>query len=147
MQEIDPVLIIATMLLVAAALGATAMTAPKNRAAFVYAQLVLMAGVYVGFAVAHIDGAAVLAKGNWSALVTESVLAIGFMLAGLAALQSSRPWLLGVLILIHGAVDLLHLTFEAAHSPDWYAFLCLIYDALVGAAAVWLLSGENEGVA
>ncbi len=144
MQTITPVLIGVTILFAGAVIGATAMTAREKRGGFVYAQLVLMVGVYVGFAITRLDAATVITRGDWTALLVESVLALGFVFAGLVALRSERPWTLGALILSHGVVDLLHLSFDASHSPAWYAFICLIYDALVGAAAVWLLSDDKN---
>ena len=70
--------------------------------------------------------------------------ALLFLLLGLAVLQSGRVWLLGVLILAHGGVDLLHLLMKSETSPAWYAFLCAIYDAIVGVGAIWLLSAPKK---
>ena len=32
----------------------------------------------------------------------------------------------------------------AEHSPAWYAFVCALYDAIIGAAAAWLLSAPKK---
>lgn len=140
MTEFTPIMIGATLLLAGGAVGVMSVLSPKARAVFVYAQLVLMAGIYVGFAIASLDAADIIRRSDWSALLLESIVALGFVFAGLAALQSSRPWLLGVLILAHGVVDLAHLVFGGALSPNWYAFVCILYDGIVGLAAIWLLS-------
>ena len=143
MAEFSPVMIGFTVLLAGAAIGATAMLSPKNRGVFVYAQLVLMSGVYVGLAIASLDATDIALRADWSALMLESLIAIGFIIAGLGVLTSSKPWLLGALILLHGGVDLAHLLFGFDHGPAWYAFMCIIYDAIVGVAAIWLLSERS----
>ena len=144
MDGLNPIWLAAAALLAGGAIGAMAVLSPKGRPAFVYAQLVLMAGIYVGFAISNLDAAEFVTRAQWSALVVESFIAIGFLLGGLALLQSSRPWLLGAMIIAHGGVDLAHLLIGADHSPDWYEFLCIIYDAVVGVAAIWLLSDLNS---
>ncbi len=144
MTGLNPIMIGATIALAAAAIGVTAVLSPKTRAAFVYAILVMMAGIYVGLAIAHVDGMSFVTRAGWSVLMVESFIALGLMLAGLGVLGSSRPWLLGALILLHGGIDLIHLLMKAAHSPDWYAFLCIIFDAMVGVAAIWLLSAPKD---
>ncbi len=135
-----PILIGASVLLAAAAIGVMAMLSPVRRAAFAYAQLMVMAGIYVGFAIAGLEAADFVGRPQLSAVLVESMIALGFVFAGLGVFASNRTWLLGVLILAHGGVDLLHLLLDVGYSPDWYAFACLIYDALVGVGAIWLLS-------
>ncbi|GJL90793.1 hypothetical protein [Hyphococcus sp.] len=139
-----PILILATILLAGAALGVTAAMPAKERASFVYAQLVLMAGIYVGFAIIGLEPVETANKAKWSALLIEGVAAIVFMLAGHSVLSSNRAWLLGALILVHGAVDLAHLLTSRTYSPDWYEFSCAIYDAIVGVGAIWLLTPNSE---
>ena len=143
MPEFSPVMIGVAILVAGAAIGVTALLSPKSRAAFVYAQLVLMSGIYVGLAIASLDAAEIVQRSNWSALMLESLIAIGFVTVGLGVLTSSKPWLLGALILLHGVVDLGHLLFGFAHGPAWYAFMCVIYDGMVGVAAIWLLSERS----
>ncbi len=143
MDGLNPIWFAAALLLASGVVGAMVVLSPKSRPAFVYAQLVLMAGIYIGFAISYLDAADFVTRAHWSALVVESFIAIGFLLGGLALLQSSRPWLLGAMILAHGGVDLVHLLIGAGHSPDWYEFLCILYDAIVGVAAIWLLSDSG----
>lgn len=137
-----PLMIGIAILLAGAAIGVTTILSPKARATFVYAQLVLMVGIYAGFAIASLDGADIIRRADWSALLIDALIALGFVFAGLAALQSSRPWLLGALILAHGSIDLAHLLLGSAHVPAWYAFVCILYDGIVGVAAIWLLSNK-----
>ncbi len=140
MTGLNPILIGAAVLLAGGAIGVLAVLSPKTRPAFVYAQLVLMVGIYVGFAISSLDAADYIKRSDWSMLIIESFTALAFLLGGLAVLHSSRAWLLGVMILAHGGVDLVHLLIGADYSPDWYEFLCIVYDAVVGFAAIWLLS-------
>lgn len=142
MAALDPLLIGATLALAAIAIGAVAVLPRSARPAAVYAQLVAMVAIYVGFAIARIDQAALIQRGDWSALVVEATTALVFMLAGLAVMSGARAWLLGALILAHGGADFLHLVFPAAHAPAWYAFVCLIFDGVVGVAAIRLLSAR-----
>ncbi len=140
MTGLNPFLIGAGVLLAGGAIGVLAVLSPRSRPAFVYAQLILMAGIYVGFAISSLDAADHIQRSDWSALIIESFTALAFLLGGLAVLYSSRVWLLGAMILAHGGVDLIHLLIGADYSPDWYEFLCILYDAIVGVAAIWLLS-------
>lgn len=137
-----PLMIGVAVLLAGAAIGVMAILSPKSRATFIYAQLVLMVGIYAGFAIASLDGADIIRRSDWSTLLIDALIALGFVFGGLAALQSSRPWLLGALILAHGSIDLMHLLLGSAHVPGWYAFVCILYDGIVGVAAVWLLSNR-----
>lgn len=146
MSGLNPILIGVTVLLAAAAVGSTAVLSPKNRAAFVYAQLVLMAGIYVGFAIAALDAATIIQRSDWSTLLFESLVAMAFIGGGLAVLNSDKAWLLGALILGHGGVDLIHL-FAGGVAPGWYAYLCVLFDAIAGSAYVWLLSKNSPAAA
>ena len=131
------------VLLAVGAVGLTAKLSAQARAAFVYAQLALITGVYVGFAVVALDKAAFIGRSELSLMMIEGVLALTIIFAGLVALMSSKPWLLGVLILFHGAVDVAHLVMGTGHVPAQYAFACVIYDAIVGGAAIYLLSEKR----
>ena len=142
MGDLNPVLIGVTLALAASTVGVMALLSPKNRPAFAYAQLLLMVGIYVGFAIIAFDAKEFPVRADWSILLVESLTALVFLVLGLAALSSSRPWILGALILAHGGVDLLHLLMNAAHSPEWYAFLCIVYDAIAGVAAIYFLSPD-----
>lgn len=142
MSGLNPIYLAVMLLLAGGAVGVTAMLSARNRPAFVYGQLVLMAGIYVGFAVIAVDAKDIVLRADWSVLIVETMIALVILLLGLAVMNSARPWLLGVMMLVHGGIDLMHLLMKAAHSPGWYAFLCLLYDAVVGVAAIWLLSQE-----
>ena len=143
MTDLNPIFIGATVFLAAAAIVATMVLSPKNRATFVYAQIVLMVGIYVGFAVAGLDPLESARKAAWSAVLIESIVAMVFVMIGLNLLSGAKAWMLGALILAHSGVDLAHLLMGAAHSPDWYEFLCLIFDAIVGVGVIWLLSEKT----
>ena len=133
------------------ALGAVAVTAalPKHlRAIFVYGQLVLIVGIYVGFSIYALDNANFITRADWSALLMDGLIAVAFMGAGLFALSSNRYWLLGIFILLHGAIDLGHLIVGGS-APALYGFLCIIFDGVAGPAYVWLFirnSSENTTV-
>ncbi len=137
-------LVLITLALAGAALGVTASLSARGRGVWIYGQLALMTGIYVGFALGGVDPDGIVLKAALSALVVEGLAALVFLLLGLAILQSGRVWLLGALILAHGGVDLLHLVMKADHSPPWYAFVCAIYDAIVGTGAIWLLSAPKK---
>ena len=128
------------VLLAGGAIGVTAILSRENRAAFVYAQLVLMVGIYVGFAIIAFDAAEFVSRAVLTTLLVESLIAAIFVAGGLGVLGSDRQWLLGAMILAHGAVDLAHLLMGTPHSPATYEFLCVIYDGIVGVAVIWLLS-------
>jgi len=143
MTGLNPILIGATVLLAGCSLGVLAMLSQKNRAAFILAQLALMTGIYVGFAIVHLDSAEYIERSQLTALLLESIVSLGFVFAGLALLNTVRVWMLGVLILLHGGVDLLHLVLHSPYSPEWYAFACIIYDAFIGVAAIALLTEKT----
>ncbi len=140
MEGFYPILIGASAVLALSAVGVMAILQPQARAQFVYAQLCVMVGIYVGFAIAELDGADFITRSDWSPLLIESALGLGFLFGGLAILRSARVWMLGLLVLGHGGVDLAHLLIDGAAGPDWYAFACILYDAIVGVAAVVMLS-------
>ena len=143
MTGFSPILLGVTIALAGGAIAFTAILSPRNRAAFVYAQLVLMAGIYVGFAIVALDAADFVSRATLSVVLVEGLIALVFVGGGLMVLSSDRQWLLGAMILAHGGVDLLHMLMGTPHSPAPYEFLCIIYDGIVGVAAIWLLS-ENE---
>ena len=143
MTELNPMLIGGAVLLAACAVGATATLSARMRGPFVYAQLVLMVGIYVGFAVSAIDAADYISRADWSSLIVACFIAMAFVMGGLAALSSGRDWILGALILGHGAVDVGHLNFSGL-GPDWYFYSCVVFDAIAGGAYVWLFSRETS---
>ncbi len=144
MDVFNPFLIGAALALAAGAIGVMSVLKGPARAQFVYGQLCVMAGIYVGFAIVGLDGKEFITRADWSALAVEVVLMLAFVFAGLAALSSNRPWLLGALIFAHGATDFMHLLIGDGTAPAWYAFACILYDAPVGAAAVLMLSSKQS---
>lgn len=140
MTGLNPILFAVTALLAVSSIGAANVLSQKMRPVFFYAVLVAMAAIYVGFAVIALDQADFMTRPVLSVLIVESAVFMVFMFAGMAVLDSDRPWLLGVFIMVHGGVDLIHLLMGTPHSPAWYEFLCVVYDAVVGLAAIWLLS-------
>ena len=132
-------LLLGTGLLALLAIGTTLALPARLRASFVFAQLVLMSGIYVGFAISELESVANIARADLVSVLIESLVALALTFAGLAALAFGRPWLLGALILLHGGIDLLHLVFGSA-GPDWYSYLCVVFDAVAGAAYVYILS-------
>ena len=140
MTGLNPILLGVTALLALASIGAANDLSAKMRPVFFYGVLVAMAAIYVGFAVVALDQADFMTRPVLSVLIVESAAFLVFLFAGMAVLDSDRPWLLGVFIMVHGGIDLIHLLMGTPHSPAWYEFLCVLYDAVVGLAAIWLLS-------
>lgn len=138
MLGISPLLLAATVVAALAAVGAASALSPARRPLFVYGLLTLVTGVYLGFAVVEIDGADLVRRAHISALIIEVLIAAVFLTLGLALAASERPWLLGAAFLAHGAVDVAHLIFGGP-APDWYAFLCVLFDAVAGVGFIWLL--------
>ena len=92
MGGLNPVLIGVTLALAASSVGVMALLSPKNRPAFVYAQLMMMVGIYVGFAIIAFDAKEFPVRADWSILLVESLTAMVFLVLGLAALDfGSRP--------------------------------------------------------
>ena len=146
MDGVNPILIGVTVLLSAAAIGATMALSPRARPALIFALLVLMTGIYIGFAIIGLEPIDTATRPEWSAVLIESLIAMAFVGAGLNFLHGERAWVLGALILGHGGVDLMHLLMDVAHSPDWYEFVCVVFDAIVGFAAIWLLSQKSSEI-
>ena len=91
--------------------------------------LMLTAGVYIGFALAH----ASTTGSGW-----DVALGVGFLvLASVAVTQApgrALTWL-AVAFIGHAVVDLVHGTgiLAAEALPDWYATACAIYDVAIAA--------------
>ena len=118
------------------AIATTADTASPQRliaelrlAQFAALLLVLTAGVYIGFALAH-------ESTTGSGL--DVALGVGFLvLASVAISQSPRRalTLLAIGFAGHAVVDLLHgaRVLPAEALPNWYATACAIYDVAIAA--------------
>ena len=96
--------------------------------------LVIIASIYVGFAVAD---------GRPRVIAIELVVATGFIVMALVAITAS-PWLFVVGLLGHGAKDLWqHRTHFVANTRWWPPF-CFIVDCVASvAAAVLLIAGVD----
>lgn len=89
--------------------------------------LVLIAGVYLGFAIASTEPSGT----GW-----DVALAIGFLvLASIVTTWDPRPALtaLALAYAAHAAIDLLHIAdvLPAAVVPRWYTTACAIYDIAI----------------
>lgn len=109
------------------------LVAELRLAQFAALMLVLTAGVYIGFALAH---------GASPGSGLDVALAIGFLMLAAVAVTQEPGHALTMLALgfaAHAAVDLLHGagTLPSDAIPSWYATACAIYD--VGIAGVCYL--------
>jgi len=109
------------------------LVAELRLAQFAALLLVLIAGVYIGFA---------LAQGSTTGSGFDVALAVGFL--ALAAVAATQPpgtalTLLAAAFAAHAVVDLLHgaAVLPSVALPDWYITACAIYD--VGIAGVCYL--------
>lgn len=86
--------------------------------------LVLIAGVYIGFAIED---------GRRNKLVVEVAVALGFVALVLLGMWK-WPWLIPAGYFLHGVWDLLHHPLKiGARVRKWYPPACIAYDWLVGA--------------
>ncbi len=97
---------------------------PMWRAPWLAALLVLTAGIYVGGALAIHDGL------RWQLLQTLLILGL------VASAWLVHPIMLGVAWLLHPAWDLLHPKHIHTGLPGWVMPWCLVFDALIGLAAL-----------
>ena len=80
--------------------------------------LVLVAGIYVGFAVQD---------GRDKILAIEGLIALSFVAAALAALWVSA-WAIPAAYALHGFWDLAHHRHVATAMPAWYVHFCAVFD-------------------
>ncbi len=103
--------------------------------ATVYAvSLAVIAGIYIGFAVAD---------GRPHVLAVETVVAAGFILIGAAALNqhSGALWLVATGLLLHGVKDLWQHRTQFVRNTRWWPPFCVAVDwtaalGLAGSAAL-----------
>jgi hypothetical protein len=102
-------------------------------AATVYALgLVLIASVYIGFAVAD---------GRWLVIAVETNVAAIFVLVAAAAITES-PWLLVVGLAGHGLKDLWQHRSHFVANTRWWPPFCLVVDAVAATIiAVEIVAG------
>jgi len=93
--------------------------------------LVLIAGVYIGFAITD---------GRHEKLLLEILIALGFCVLVLLGMWR-WPWLIALGYLLHAVWDLLHhpTIRLGARVHKWYPPACLVYDVLVGGFIYFLL--------
>ena len=91
--------------------------------------LVLIASVYIGFAVAD---------GRRSVLVVETSVATVFVIVAAAAVTGS-PWLLVVGLAGHGLKDLWQHRRQFVANTRWWPPFCLVVDWVVAAVLVVLI--------
>jgi len=96
--------------------------------------LAMVAGVYIGFAIV---------EQRATAIVAESVTAVGFACAALGGLILS-PWFVVAAFVAHGVWDWVHHHHAEgdgiAHPPRWYPPFCLAVDwtfAVLLGASIW----------
>jgi hypothetical protein len=103
--------------------------------AFYPTVLVVIASYYVLFAVMG---------GSGHALVTETVVLAGFLLAALIGFKRSL-WLVVVALAAHGIFDSFHGRLVANPGvPAWWPAFCLTYDVTAAAFLAWLLRGGSN---
>jgi len=109
-------------------LGVAALLPRPNTRLLLGILLGLVAGVYVGGA---------LAKGGREELLIHGTVALAFVAATLIAFQG-RPVVLGIVWWLHAFWDLLlHGGYVATSVAGWYPPACLAYDAVIGGALVY----------
>ena len=96
----------------------------------------LIAGVYVGFAVAD---------GRPSAIAVESLVAVGFVVLAAAGVAGS-PWLLVLGYAAHGVKDLWQHRSDFVRGTRWWPPFCAAVDFVVAAAlAIEIAAGVAFG--
>lgn len=146
MGGLNPVLIGVTLALAGSTILTAKMLTVAARAIFAYSVLVLMVGIYLGFAAIAVDQATYLARPIVTIVMMEALTALILTFIGLGVVQSDKPWILGVLIMVHGGVDLAHMLLGTTYSPTWYELMCVIYDGIVGVAFVIMLGERPEKI-
>jgi hypothetical protein len=88
--------------------------------------LVLIAAIYVGFAVAD---------GRLNVIATESGVAFGFVVISAAAITAS-PWLLVIGFVGHGLKDLWQHRTHFVSNTRWWPPFCMVVDWILAAIIV-----------
>ena len=92
--------------------------------------LIVIASYYALFAVMG---------GSMEALLVESIVIIGFLLASAAGFKSSL-WLVVAGLIAHGVFDFVHgHIISNPGVPTWWPSFCLAYDVGAGLYLAWLL--------
>lgn len=94
--------------------------------------IVLIAAVYVGFAVSD---------GRTRVIAVESAVVVGFFIAAAAAVTVT-PWALVAIYLAHGGKDLWQHCHQFVHGTRWWPPFCFAVDVTVaGILATQILCG------
>ena len=109
--------------------SATFLGLDRDRA-FYPTVLIVIASYYALFAVMG---------GSMEALLVESIVIIGFLLASAAGFKSSL-WLVVAGLIAHGVFDFVHgHIISNPGVPTWWPSFCLAYDVGAGLYLAWLL--------
>ncbi|MEM8771128.1 MAG: hypothetical protein AAGD92_05695 [Pseudomonadota bacterium] len=138
MEAISPLAIFGAIALALGSLIVMAFLKGRTREAFVLSQLGVMVGIYIGFALGGVSSPEKIDAQSAHFLLIENFAMLGFLFAGLFAFARA-PRFLGVIILLHGGFDAGHLFLEQSPAPSWYAVSCIIYDVIIGVAAILML--------
>jgi hypothetical protein len=80
------------------------------------------------------------------ALLSESLVADGFLLAGVVGFAANL-WLVAAALVGHGAFDWVHSRFiDNAGVPPWWPGFCLAFDVTLGAIMALLLVSRSSSV-
>lgn len=122
-------LLIGTFLAIAVGLLATASRLDRDRA-FYPTLMMVIAALYALFAVLG---------DSTHALVLESLVGAGFLVAAVAGFRSSL-WLVVIALAAHGIFDFVHAGFISNPGvPAWWPAFCGAYDVTAAAYLAWLL--------
>ena len=92
--------------------------------------LVLIAGVYLGYA---------FSDGRWKIIATEGVVASVFLGAAFIGV-SGWQWAIPIAFALHGLWDAAHHSRVGTIMPHWYIPFCAVYDwaTAAGLCLIWL---------
>lgn len=112
------------------------LSAPRSlRATLVYSQLVMMVGIYVGFATAELTTLPPPDRNALGDIGVHFASALLYAIAGAWALTSGRARVVALLVLTHGFYDLAA-KFVSPVAPDWYGVACAAFDIAAGGVYV-----------
>jgi hypothetical protein len=84
--------------------------------------------------------------GSLDALLIESIVIVGFLVASIAGFKSSL-WLVVAALAAHGLFDFVHGSFITNPGvPVWWPSFCLSYDVVAAGYLAWLLLRSRESV-
>jgi hypothetical protein len=84
--------------------------------------------------------------GSLDALLIESIVIVGFLVASIAGFKYSL-WLVVAALAAHGLFDFVHGSFITNPGvPVWWPSFCLSYDVVAAGYLAWLLLRSRESV-